>query len=587
MAMCGSIANCPTIDYRRNRGKAGVESIRFTFDGEVLEGRRGESLAAALVAAGITGFRATAAGGERSLFCGMGVCQDCLVEVDGRPNQRACMTKLDRPLAVRREAFGRAPAPVAAGATPRLIDTVPEERPEILVIGAGPAGLSAAIAARHAGAAVTVVDERPAPGGQYFKQVLVEEGGIAAPDRQHVEGARLIVQAKEAGVDIRSGVEIWGAFGPQELIGTEGGPGDGIVRRFAPARLIVATGAYERGVPLPGWTLPGVMTTGAAQTLWRSYRRLPGKRVLVAGNGPLNLQVASELRAGGAEIAAVVELAPVALLKVLPDFLAMLAASPGLVLDGLGYRRHLAGVPMIYDSVVWHIEKKEDALVAHVDSLWTRGPAKQRFEVDAVCLGYGFQPSNEMLRALGCRHVFDEARGQLTTVLDGEGRTSVDGVYGLGDCTGLGGARAALAEGTIVGNAAAADLGHKVDAKAAIAARHALRRHRRFQKALWRFYRAPRLNLELADPDTIVCRCEEVTLDRIERAVEEGCPSIGDLKRTTRAGMGPCQGRYCGPILSEVFAKTMDRAADEDLRFAPRMPVKPVAIADIARWPKP
>lgn len=583
MAGPGSIANCRTIDYGPKRGKAGVESIRFTFDGEVLEGHRGESLAAALFAAGITGFRATAAGGERSLFCGMGVCQDCLVEVDGRPNQRACMTKLDRPLAVRREAFGRPQPPAAAGAPPRLIDTVPEERPEILVIGAGPAGLSAAIAARRAGAAVTVVDERPAPGGQYFKQVLVGGAGIAAPDRQHEEGARLIAEAREAGVEIRSGVEIWGAFGPQELVGTA----DGIVSRFAPVRLIVATGAYERGVPLPGWTLPGVMTTGAAQTLWRSYRRLPGKRVLVAGNGPLNLQVASELRAGGAEIAAVVELAPVAPLKVLSDFLAMLAASPGLVLDGLGYRRRLAGVPMIYDSVVWNIEKKEDVLVAHVDSPWTRGPAKHRFEVDAVCLGYGFQPSNEMLRALGCRHVFDEARGQLTTVLDSEGRTSVDGVYGLGDCTGLGGARAALAEGTIVGNAAASDLGHKADAKAVLAARHALDRHRRFQTALWRFYRAPRLNLELANPDTVVCRCEEVTLDRVERALEEGCPSIGDLKRTTRAGMGPCQGRYCGPILSEVFAKTMGRTPDEDLRFAPRMPVKPVAIADIARWPKP
>src|SRR5262249_17288828 len=219
-------------------------------------------------------------------------------------------------------------------------------RPEILVIGAGPAGLSAAIAARRAGAAVTVVDERPAAGGQYFKQVLVKEAGIAAPDRQHVEGARLIARAREAGVQIPSRVEIWGAFGPQELIGTE----DGIVRRFAPARLIVATGAYERGVPLPGWTLPGVMTTGAAQTLWRSYRRLPGKRVLVAGNGPLNLQVASELRAGGAEIAAVVELAPLSLPKVLPDFLAMLAASPGLVVDGLGYRRGLAGVPVIYGA---------------------------------------------------------------------------------------------------------------------------------------------------------------------------------------------------------------------------------------------
>jgi D-hydroxyproline dehydrogenase subunit alpha len=557
-----------------------VESIRFTFDGEVLEGRRGESLAAALLAGGITGFRKTATGGTRSLFCGMGVCQDCLVEIDGRPNQRACMTKLDRPMTVHRESFGRAPPPAAAaGEPPKLIDAVPEERPEILVIGAGPAGLAAAIAARRAGAGVTVVDERPVPGGQYFKQVTVESTDIAAPDRQHEEGARLIAEAKDAGVGIRSGVEIWGAFGARELIGTEGG----FLRRFAPERLIVATGAYERGVPLPGWTLPGVMTTGAAQTLWRSYRRLVGRRVLIAGNGPLNLQVASELRAGGAEIAAVVEIATVSPLKVLPDFLGMLAASPGLVLEGLGYRRRLTGVPMIYGAAVRRIEKEEGGLIAHVGPYPEGDGGGQRFAVDAVCLGYGFQPAGEILRALGCRHVFDAARGQFAAVRDEEGRTSVAGVFSLGDCTGLGGARAALAEGVIVGNAAAADLGHDAMTEQVAAGRRALARHRRFQRALWRFYAAPRPNLELATPDTVVCRCEEIALDRIEAAIAEGCPSIGDLKRATRAGMGPCQGRYCGVILSQLLAKTLGRALDEDLLFAPRMPVKPVAIADIAR----
>src|SRR5579862_9138997 len=123
------------------------DSVSFTFDGRRLVGRRGESLAAALIAAGVRGFRATRAGAERGIFCGMGVCQDCLVEVDGRSNRRACMVKLDRSMTVRREGFARETARPASGALPRTAEDIPEETPEILVVGAGPGGLSAAIAA--------------------------------------------------------------------------------------------------------------------------------------------------------------------------------------------------------------------------------------------------------------------------------------------------------------------------------------------------------------------------------------------------------------------------------------------------------
>ena len=556
-------------------------TVRFTFDGTEIEGRYGESLAAALTAAGVTSFRETSTGATRSIFCGMGVCQDCLVDVDGNPNQRACMTKLDAPMTVRREMFGRPLPKVTVSDPPRLIESVPEEAPEVLVIGAGPAGLSAAIAARQAGADVTVLDDRPMPGGQYFKQVLVDGPDVADPDKQHREGARLIAAARAAGVVIRSGVDVWGAYSANELIGTE----NGLVHRFNPKRLIVATGAYERAVPMPGWTLPGVMTTGAAQTLWRSYRRLPGKRVLIAGNGPLNMQVASELHEGGAEVVGVVELAEVSLAKALPNFLQMLLASPKLVFDGLRYRARLARVPILYGSVVTRIEKTDEGLLACVARY--PGGDERTFTVGAVCLGYGFQPSNEILRALGCAHHFDDARGQFTALVDERGRTSVPGVFTVGDCTGLGGARAALAEGTIVGAAVAADLGHSDIGShgPVIDAERSLGRHRRFQKALWGFYAAPYLNLELATPDTLVCRCEEVSLGRIEAALEDGRPSIGDLKRATRAGMGPCQGRYCGVILSQVLARKQGRLIDEDVRFAPRMPVKPVRIADIARWP--
>jgi NAD(P)H-nitrite reductase large subunit len=208
----------------------------------------------------------------------------------------------------------------------------------------------------------------------------------------------------------------------------------------------------------------------------------------------------------------------------------------------------------------------------------------RRFEADAICLGYGFHPSNEILRALGCRHVFDHGRRQFTAVLDEKGKTSVDDIYAVGDCTGLGGAHIALAQGTIVGQAVAADLRHASrNQENLAAARQRLASHRRFQTALWRFYVAPPLTLELASPETLICRCEEITLGRIDAALADGAPSIGELKRATRAGMGACQGRYCGPLLSQLLAERLGRPLDEEVRFAPRMPVKPVRIADIAR----
>src|SRR5579883_3439378 len=189
------------------------EPVSFTFEGRGIVGRRGESLAAALIAAGVRGLRTTRTGEERSIFCGMGVCQDCLVEVDGVSNRRACMVKLDRAMTVRRESFARELPARERGEPPVTAEEIIEETPEILVVGAGPGGLSAAIAARRAGAKVVVLDERPIPGGQYFKQIAV--AARAAPaDAQHEEGAGLIAQAREADVEIRNDVDVWGAFLP-------------------------------------------------------------------------------------------------------------------------------------------------------------------------------------------------------------------------------------------------------------------------------------------------------------------------------------------------------------------------------------
>ena len=550
-----------------------MSTVAITFAGQPLEAEAGESLAAALTAHGIRVFRTTRSGAERGIFCGMGVCQDCLVEIDGKPSQRACMTKVERPMRVERGADTRVARPTRTGA-PITIDKVPVIEPEILVVGGGPAGLAAATAARRAGARVMLIDERNALGGQYYKQLAADR--FMAADRQHRRGASLIEEALHLGVDTRPGMTVWGAFPPNELLAGAAGT----VVRFRPERLILATGAYERAVPIPGWTLPGVMTTGAAQTLWRTARRLAGRRILIAGNGPLNLQLATELLAGGAKVLAVVETAapfarnPATLFK-------MAVASPGLVGEGLRHRARLlrAGVPLAYGSVVRRIDAGGGGLnvsIAPID-----GSGETAFDVDAVCLGYGFEPSNELLRALDARHVFDPIRGYLVPERDQDGRTSNPAVFAAGDCTGLGGANAALVEGRIAGAAAAADLGHKTAADELAGAHRTLARHRRFQSALWQLFAAQRFVLELADRETILCRCEEVTVGAVESALAEGYATSGEVKRRTRAGMGRCQGRYCGPILDALVAKRSGGERNEHSGFAPRAPARPFAIEDL------
>jgi NADPH-dependent 2,4-dienoyl-CoA reductase/sulfur reductase-like enzyme len=555
------------------------DAVAFQFEGREILGRPSETLAAALIAAGERELRETHKGERRGIFCGMGVCQECLVEIDGRSNQRACMTKLERPISVRRQSHFAATVdpPPPTGHVPADDEVL---TPDILVLGGGAGGLNAAIAAARAGAGVLLVDERPQAGGQYYKQPL----RAALPDDAQFAGGRtLIATAEAAGVAFLKGAQLWGAFEPLDLMIFDGRSS----RLCRPQRLIVATGAYERGLPFSGWTLPGVMTTGAAQTLLRSYAVLPGRRVLVAGNGPLNLQVALELTRAGAAVAAVVELARRPGLWAAPALAKMLTSTPMLALRGRGYVMELKrrGIPLLHRHVIAGVERAGDRLRAQVMPWPADGGRSIRdYEVDTVCVGYGFMPSNEILRALGCRHAFDPVRGHLVTERDGDGLTSIARVYAVGDCTGLGGAPAAEAEGIIAGLAAARSLGlaPAMGQERAVAKAHArLRRHRRFQSGLWKLFAAPRLLTGLANPETVICRCEDLVLADIDSGFDHGVRSIGAIKRATRAGMGRCQGRYCGPLLAALAASSRAQPLDEAAHWAPRPPVKPVRISDI------
>ncbi len=556
------------------------EPVPFTFEGRSVEGLAGESLAAALTAAGIADWRGTKAGERRSQFCGMGVCQECLVRVDGRPGKRACLTSVTAGVDVRRQGYA---VDLAAAAEPE-VRVRAELASDILVIGGGPAGLAAAEAAASAGAEVVLVDERASLGGQYFKPLAGSHrftGG--ATDAQFRAGLELVRRVEALPVRIIREALVWGTFGA-DVIGVVARGMSWLIR---PRRLVLATGAYERGVPLPGWTLPGAMTTGACQTLLRAYRVAPGSRVLVAGNGPLNLQVAAELLRAGVEVVALVETAP-APWRRLAAMLAMARTAPDLVRNGLGdlWLLRRSSVPLLHAHQLVRIEgagRVEAAVVARIDEAGRPMPgSERRYAVDTVASGYGFLPQCELSRALGCDHDHDPGFDQLRVVRDADCRSSVPEVFVAGDAGGLGGARVAQAQGTIAGARSAADLGLAPDAAAIAAARAALARGRRFQEALWSLYAAPSPGHSLATPETLVCRCEEVSLAALQAAIAGGAASIGALKRRTRAGMGRCQGRYCAPVMAAMVAEATGRPVDELALMAPRPPIRPVPISAIA-----
>ena len=539
--------------------------LTIRFEGTEIPALEGETVAAALAAAGALAVRRTSSGAPRGLYCGIGACFDCVVSIDGRVGQRACLVEVTEGM----EVTG-VPSASFAPRAPQSSRLQPEERaPDILVIGAGPAGLSAAIAAQEAGASVVLLDERAKLGGQFLKP-LAASHVHGAPDAQFREGDALRAALAAAGVAVETGALVWGAFAADEIAA--------LVRDreiiFRPRRVILAPGAHESPVPLPGWTLPGVMATGALQTLVRAQRVCPAEPVVIAGNGPLNFQLAAELLASGVRLGAVVEAAPRPGLVALSQTLALARAAPDLLRAGFSYLLGLrrAGVPVFWKSRITAIEGED-----RPSSVRIATPAGERsVPAGLVALNAGFQPETALARALGAAHRFvDSGLGHLATVTNEEGRTSLPQLFAVGDGAAFGGARIAAARGRLAGLAAARDLGFRAPDSSATHA--ALARAGQFQRALWQMFSPLPFDPATLAGSTVVCRCEEVTAGCIRAEIAAGTTSLAALKKATRAGMGPCQGRFCAAAIARLCPEQ-----PEPLAFAfPRPPVRPVPMAPL------
>lgn len=419
---------------------------------------------------------------------------------------------------------------------------------DVLVIGAGPAGLHAARVAAQAGASVGIVDDNALPGGQIWRQ-----GPRHPPAGRALEAlGALDTLAQHAHVTWFSGTRVVQALENRRILVENAARG----LALGYGKLVIATGARERFLPYPGWTLPGVTGAGGLQALVKGGLPVHGKRIVIAGTGPLLLAAAVTARQQRAQVMAIVEQAsPQAVRR----FAAGLVRTPAKLGQAARMRFDLRATRYLCGAHV--VEARGETHVTHVRI--RHGDKETDIECDQLACAYGLVPNTLVGEALGCR--IEPMQGMAALAVDAWQATSVPDVYAAGECTGIGGMELAAIEGRIAVHAA---LGARADARALFAQRE---RYRRFAARMHQaFALDPRLR-ELAAPGTLLCRCEDVAFgDAAQHR------SWRDAKLHTRCGMGPCQGRICGDAAAFCFGWP---------RSGQRPPMSPARIATLIEVP--
>ena len=457
--------------------------------------------------------------------------------------------------------------------------TDPSEPVELVVIGAGPAGTAAAVAASRAGIDTLIIDEARTAGGQVYRalppEMPVTNAAGLGPD--HGVGERLRHELSASPVRAAFGHRVWHVApgGWVRAVGPQG------LKSWRAQRMIVATGTVERIMPFPGWTTPGVIGLAAATILVKAQQVLPGRAVVVAGCGPLVAAVAAAILKGGGQVAAIVDLAgPGEWLAAMPA----LASRPDLLARGIGWlgRIRAAGVPIFFRHTVISAEGTESVTAALLQPIDDTGRPRdgrsRRIEADAIVIGHGLVPSTDVTRLLRLDHAYVPERGGWVVIRDEVCRTSDKRVYVAGDGAGISGALAAEIEGKLSGLTAAFDLGrldHATYEYAVTEARPTLHRARRFGNAMGRMMALRTGLLDVARTDTVVCRCEHVSRGEIEAALADGADYMNRLKSWTRCGMGPCQGRMCGDAAATLVARSAG-GREAAGTWTARVPIRPV-----------
>ncbi|MEQ8393825.1 NAD(P)/FAD-dependent oxidoreductase [Thalassobaculum sp.] len=459
---------------------------------------------------------------------------------------------------------------------------------DLVIIGAGPAGLAAAAEARDHELDAVMLDEQPEPGGQIYRSVArVAERrpadlGFLGADYAH--GASLVDAA--SGIDRRQGATVW-QIGPTANDGTREviWSRDGRAQRVSGRTVLIATGAMERPVPIPGWTLPGVTTVGAVQVSLKQAAIYPAGRLVIAGSGPLPLLLAEQLRAARIPVAAIIDTTPPGRLTAAMAHVPMAAlGAPDTLCKGLALlrARDRSGVPVWRDAFGLRAEAGPDGAVAAVRFRSASGE-EERIEADVLALHEGVVPNPQLTRLVGAEHRWHAVQRCFHPVTDPWGETTVAGVFVAGDGGGILGARAAEGSGRLAALAVARRLGRlNESAQEFQAARWQMRRlgDRALRRLLDALYPAPDW-IAAPDDDAVVCRCEEITAAQL-RAVAGHTAGPNQAKAYLRCGMGPCQGRLCGLTVTEMIARAQGTTPAQTGYYRIRAPIKPVTVDELA-----
>jgi NADPH-dependent 2,4-dienoyl-CoA reductase/sulfur reductase-like enzyme len=461
---------------------------------------------------------------------------------------------------------------------------------EVTILGAGPAALAAAAELVSHDISVVILDENSQPGGQYFRQIpgSFQRTRPSVFDKDARDSSRshaLFQVVDHPKVTYIPDTSVWGYFSDNIVSYT----GDDTSGHVSAGHIIVASGAYDRPVPFPGWTLPGVISAGGAQNLMLGQRVIPGKRVVISGNGPLNIAAGYNLDKAGAKVRSILEASkPRQIWRAVPGML----LDPLVLLKGIRYQAGLLRAGVFVKTGWTVIEARGDTQVQEVDAApidahgnIDRARLRTR-SVDTLIVGYGLIPSTEMTQLMGCGHIYDTNNNYVVPVRSSECETTIPDIFAVGDCTGISGVEVALLEGRLAAITIAQRLrsiNQSYVKKTCVHLKSRLHRLQRFHEAMDFLFTTPRSFLSLLTDDTIVCRCEEVTAKEVRTRLKQGVTDLNTIKALTRIGMGRCQGRNCFSTLRALAAQELQVPAHKLKLPRTRAPLKPVCIGDLIR----